>query len=70
MDSNSTADVGKMDMLFLVYLHLLEHLCEVLQVQNMLLMTALLEFCSRDDMKSTPLTGASSAKSSVLPFGG
>lgn len=29
MDSNSTAEVGKMGMLFLVYLYLLEHLCEV-----------------------------------------
>ena len=29
MDSNRTAEVGKMDMLFLVYLYLLEHLYEV-----------------------------------------
>lgn len=29
IESNHTAEVGKMDMLFLVCLYLLEHLCEV-----------------------------------------
>lgn len=37
----------------------------------MLLMTPLVEFCSRgDDIKLTPLTGASGVKSSVFPLGG